>query len=725
MSFDAASTGVAYGDESGACGPKLVVAAGRPGSHAGSSVNRRVFMYDGARWQELASIPASDIQSMTSVDPDGAGPEQRVPAALVRFTQDALSFYQAYVLRGGVWSTLGPALRTGGDSANPVVPTIVGWDPDGSDGPATESLYLTYRGEDVQGDYRAMVARWNGEAWERRVIDARTVRSTRVLDLDGDGPQPPRLVVIGAVGQNSTFIADPIMVFDGNAWTIVPRNPSMLSGEALDATVRSDGTLLMGSSDGANVWLSKLTPSGWVSALGSLRSSTPVSDPPRLDLISIDDGDSAGPDRVYFSPLGSSVAGVGVIGELALPTDPNATAFFAPTPGVGFNGPVREAMVLVDGSLLVSGGFTSVDGVAAARIARRDVDGAWHAVGAWAWSGAPNSITQLTDGSFLAIDSSSPDNAGYVMRFDGEAWTRFRPTGVDIAAKRLLRSDNDVLTFVHLVVGGSPFQSNACGLAQWRGDSFVPMDCVLVPTFGLELVALANGDVVRALAPNGSRPETLTGLMRWDGYTWSAMGEGNQYVTNLRVASDGTLLGLRGDNRISRWNGSLWIADPVDGLLRVNRITSFDVVGDEDIVAFGSFVNQTGVYSPRNQIVTPVARVTGTYWEDPIGTGTNELSNTWRAVGLQDGSALILGNMKLNFASAIHTHFGMFQVSACNTCSACMSDWDESGAVDFGDVAAFFMDYEQGNRCADVDNSTGVDGTDMAIFFEAFDAGGC
>lgn len=49
----------------------------------------------------------------------------------------------------------------------------------------------------------------------------------------------------------------------------------------------------------------------------------------------------------------------------------------------------------------------------------------------------------------------------------------------------------------------------------------------------------------------------------------------------------------------------------------------------------------------------------------------------------------------------------------------------DASPADTADVAAFFADYEQGNRCADVDDSTGVDPVDMAIFFQAYEVGGC
>lgn len=59
------------------------------------------------------------------------------------------------------------------------------------------------------------------------------------------------------------------------------------------------------------------------------------------------------------------------------------------------------------------------------------------------------------------------------------------------------------------------------------------------------------------------------------------------------------------------------------------------------------------------------------------------------------------------------------------TCPPCAADYDQNGGVDGGDLAAFFIEFEQGLECADVDENGGVDGGDIATFFTAFEAGGC
>lgn len=61
----------------------------------------------------------------------------------------------------------------------------------------------------------------------------------------------------------------------------------------------------------------------------------------------------------------------------------------------------------------------------------------------------------------------------------------------------------------------------------------------------------------------------------------------------------------------------------------------------------------------------------------------------------------------------------------CMGCPPCPADYDNNGGVDGGDLAAFFLDFENGEACADVDLNGGVDGGDLAFFFMVFEEGGC
>lgn len=58
-------------------------------------------------------------------------------------------------------------------------------------------------------------------------------------------------------------------------------------------------------------------------------------------------------------------------------------------------------------------------------------------------------------------------------------------------------------------------------------------------------------------------------------------------------------------------------------------------------------------------------------------------------------------------------------------CPPCPADFDMSGGVDSGDLAAFFAAYESGDPCADLDASGGIDSGDLAAFFAVYELGGC
>ena len=65
------------------------------------------------------------------------------------------------------------------------------------------------------------------------------------------------------------------------------------------------------------------------------------------------------------------------------------------------------------------------------------------------------------------------------------------------------------------------------------------------------------------------------------------------------------------------------------------------------------------------------------------------------------------------------------QLLNVETCPECAADFDFNGGVDGGDLAAFFIEFEAGGRCADIDRNGGVDGGDLGFFFTLFEAGGC
>ncbi len=70
---------------------------------------------------------------------------------------------------------------------------------------------------------------------------------------------------------------------------------------------------------------------------------------------------------------------------------------------------------------------------------------------------------------------------------------------------------------------------------------------------------------------------------------------------------------------------------------------------------------------------------------------------------------------------------GVLNVSCTpdNSCPVCAADYNQDGGVDGADVAAFFLDWENGLPCADVNLDGGIDGADVSFFYAFWEQGNC
>lgn len=111
----------------------------------------------------------------------------------------------------------------------------------------------------------------------------------------------------------------------------------------------------------------------------------------------------------------------------------------------------------------------------------------------------------------------------------------------------------------------------------------------------------------------------------------------------------------------------------------------------------------------------------GSYTITPKRTGSDRL--LCNVAGLTGGASVPVADFDYLFEVN-----GSGSGCSCYTiyeCAPCAADFDNNGGVDGGDLAAFFLNYEQGCPCADVDGNGGVDGGDLAYFFTVYEAGGC
>ncbi len=239
----------------------------------------------------------------------------------------------------------------------------------------------------------------------------------------------------------------------------------------------------------------------------------------------------------------------------------------------GANAPVR-AFAVFGGALFVGGDFTVIGGVEALHIARWN-GSQWNPVG----GGLDGTVYSMTvyggglavGGSFnVAFDGSDPIGVNNVAIWDGAAWHGLGGTGrcEDPNASILCQENRDCPDRQE-TIGGQPVTVYgdcdmhglnglvravaASGADLYVGGSFETDDEAPVEYFDPEAGTFVVDE------PSGA---ALENVARWNGSSWSAMGNGTSGLVRALVASPyGICAG--GDfaepySRIACWNGAFW-----------------------------------------------------------------------------------------------------------------------------------------------------------------------
>ncbi len=245
-------------------------------------------------------------------------------------------------------------------------------------------------------------------------------------------------------------------------------------------------------------------------------------------------------------------------------------------------------------------------------------------------------------------------------------------------------------------------------------------------------------------------------LARWDGASWSAVGDGMPEPSNIWALTEyaGTL--IVGGGGAWRWDGTAW-SRLGDGFIGGNVQTLVPYkgglfVGGEFDEAGGLAAGNWALWTVGPSLLTEPAD-SGACVGGSITLGVEALSDlpmdfVWRrnTIPLSDGGTGN-GGWITGASSPVLTITGVEKADmggydcvvsdACGSitsttaavtvcmCLECAADFNQDGGIDGADVDAFFGAWEIGNCDADVNADGGTDGADVDAFFAAWEAGGC
>ncbi len=287
----------------------------------------------------------------------------------------------------------------------------------------------------------------------------------------------------------------------------------------------------------------------------------------------------------------------------------------------GTNNPVQALMAWdPDGGgpkpsmLVAAGSFTTIEGVAANRVAARDpATGQWQALG----TGVDDQVRCLAvyNGELIAgglFTHAGGQSASYIARWNGSAWQSLG-TGMGSYVYALAVYNGELIAAGYFLNAGG---GSASHIARWNGSTWQPLGSgiddwvVSLGVYGSELIAGGY------FATAGGVPANR--VARWNGSSWQAMGSGmNLEVLGLQVFNGGIVAGGRfttaggvAANRVAFWNGTSWQAM---GAGMDNTVVTLSYFNGE-LVAGGVFLVAGG------QTVGSVTRWSGGNWQ-PLGFG--------------------------------------------------------------------------------------------------------
>ena len=515
------------------------------------------------------------------------------------------------------------------------------------------------------GDFSNHVARWDGSSWSS--VGAGFNNPVDAFAVFDDGRAGPRLYAGGHFLFSGAKQVRRIAVWDGTGWSAV--GAGLGGGNPQTASVRTFAIHDDGSGRGPALYAG----GEFVAAGGAMVSRVARWDGTIWselgsgangvvkDLAVFDDGTGDGP-RLYafgdFTLAGGSPA------ESAAVWDGSDWSSLAE--GVDFGPRVAEVFDSGDGrgaGLIVGGHFDKAGGLSVGHIARWDASG-WSPLSK-GLDGAALAFTEFDDGNgagpglyvggqFTGVDGVV---ANGIARWDGSQWS---PLAGGMSAPAF----SGFFPFVRALAvfddgrgpalyAGGEFKE-AGGLlvnriARWDGATWSALGTGMNDEVTVLVAADSNVQGGAALYAAGTFTTaggvSAFSLARWDGQSWSSIGDANDLILALAIHDDGggggpalyaggqfAFLGVPAKG-IAKWNGSSWteVGGGLSEPAAVRTLVSYDdgSGGGPALFAGGDFTIAGGGLANR------VAKWTGSTWI-PLGSGPDDEVNL--LAGFDDGT---------------------------------------------------------------------------------------
>jgi len=564
-------------------------------SDKGWAIGRHVVRWDGSQWHGMGLQEIDgNARSLAVVGGDlYVGGSFELPSNMGSNIDGVLRW------TGSTWMPLG--FSESGTLASSVYAIVE------FDGQLVAAGTFGYGGSGPTSTDLSRIARWSGSQWLALGSNGGyglSAYATSLAVWNGSLYVGGNFTSANAGGDQIQVAASRIARWDGSNWFGL--------GSGVDGRVESllamDDALYVGgrfaAAGGAPAaGIARWNGSTWQAVANALIGSTQYENIPSvLAIASGEAGVMVGGDFGRVADASPGTTPPLIVNNIAELT-PQSVLPLGATSGAGVNGWLTS-LARFRGDLFIAGQFSSVGGVAANNIARFDGE-QWHAVGSNAGNGVDNFVYTLVasddnlfvGGKFKNVNLGTANiAANLVARWDGNHWHGFDlnvPSGVDYWVEDVLWSSPDLyMAGSFVVVDPIDPTTKAQNIARWDGSHWRALGSgefagPAGPAYSLAKIGddlYVGGRFFSVL--NGapfSSGLTVNGLARWNGSSWSAVGNGGgagvEYVPFLQPSVHalevvGTDLYVGGQffavnsgsttpisaRNLARWDGAAWHA---------------------------------------------------------------------------------------------------------------------------------------------------------------------